>query len=103
MVDPVGFAEAWKAQFPDCEPPRMELRSVGDIEQELERCKASIRRLEQEVNQERFRMIYLQTLLAKEKKSYDRQRWGFRRAAQPPDGAAEPRASAQRPPPAPGD
>ncbi|XP_058996585.1 breakpoint cluster region protein [Mustela lutreola] len=103
MVDPVGFAEAWKAQFPDSEPPRMELRSVGDIEQELERCKASIRRMEQEVNQERFRMIYLQTLLAKEKKSYDRQRWGFRRAAQPPDGAAEPRASAQRPLPAPAD
>nr|XP_058896077.1 breakpoint cluster region protein isoform X3 [Kogia breviceps] len=101
MVDPVGFAEAWKAQFPDSEPPRMELRSVGDIEQELERCKASIRRLEQEVNQERFRMIYLQTLLAKEKKSYDRQRWGFRRAAQPHDGAAEPRAP--RPQPAPAD
>ncbi|XP_065746580.1 breakpoint cluster region protein isoform X2 [Phocoena phocoena] len=101
MVDPVGFAEAWKAQFPDSEPPRMELRSVGDIEQELDRCKASIRRLEQEVNQERFRMIYLQTLLAKEKKSYDRQRWGFRRAAQPPDGAAEPRAP--RPQPAPAD
>ncbi|PNI15417.1 BCR isoform 1 [Pan troglodytes] len=103
MVDPVGFAEAWKAQFPDSEPPRMELRSVGDIEQELERCKASIRRLEQEVNQERFRMIYLQTLLAKEKKSYDRQRWGFRRAAQAPDGASEPRGSASRPQPAPAD
>lgn len=103
MVDSVGFAEAWRAQFPDSEPPRMELRSVGDIEQELERCKASIRRLEQEVNQERFRMIYLQTLLAKEKKSYDRQRWGFRRAAQPPDGAAEPRAAAPRQPPAPAD
>ncbi|VTJ71046.1 breakpoint cluster region protein isoform X1 [Marmota monax] len=103
MVDPVGFAEAWKAQFPDSEPPRMELRSVGDIEQELERCKASIRRLEQEVNQERFRMIYLQTLLAKEKKSYDRQRWGFRRAAQPPDGAAEARAPALRPAPVPAD
>ncbi|XP_055454827.1 breakpoint cluster region protein [Psammomys obesus] len=94
MVDSVGFAEAWRAQFPDSEPPRMELRSVGDIEQELERCKASIRRLEREVNQERFRMIYLQTLLAKEKKSYDRQRWGFRRAAQPP---ARPAASARRP------
>ncbi|XP_021501736.1 breakpoint cluster region protein [Meriones unguiculatus] len=97
MVDSVGFAEAWRAQFPDSEPPRMELRSVGDIEQELERCKASIRRLEREVNQERFRMIYLQTLLAKEKKSYDRQRWGFRRAAQPPDGAS-PAAAAARPP-----
>ncbi|XP_002830947.3 breakpoint cluster region protein [Pongo abelii] len=103
MVDPVGFAEAWKAQFPDSEPPRMELRSVGDIEQELERCKASIRRLEQEVNQERFRMIYLQTLLAKEKKSYDRQRWGFRRAAQAPDGASEHRAPASHPQPAPAD
>ncbi|KAM6166422.1 breakpoint cluster region protein [Erethizon dorsatum] len=103
MVDPVGFAEAWKAQFPDSEPPRMELRSVGDIEQELERCKASIRRLEQEVNQERFRMIYLQTLLAKEKKSYDRQRWGFRRAAQPPDDDAEPRSPAPRLPPPPAD
>lgn len=109
MVDPVGFAEAWKAQFPDSEPPRMELRSVGDIEQELERCKASIRRLEQEVNQERFRMIYLQTLLAKEKKSYDRQRWGFRRAAaagQTPDGSggnsnnAEPRRPPTTPSPA---
>ncbi|CAK6439974.1 unnamed protein product [Pipistrellus nathusii] len=102
MVDPVGFAEAWRAQFPDSEPPRMELRSAGDIEQELERCRASIRRLEREVNQERFRMIYLQTLLAKERKSYDRQRWGFRGAAQPPDGpaaAAEPRAPAPRPAP----
>uniref|UniRef100_A0AAQ4Q283 BCR activator of RhoGEF and GTPase n=1 Tax=Gasterosteus aculeatus aculeatus TaxID=481459 RepID=A0AAQ4Q283_GASAC len=79
MVEPVGFTEAWKAQFPESEPPRMELRSVGGIEQELEKCKASIRRLEQEVNKERFRMIYLQTLLAKERKSYDKQRWGFRR------------------------
>uniref|UniRef100_A0A3B5L5T9 Bcr-Abl oncoprotein oligomerisation domain-containing protein n=1 Tax=Xiphophorus couchianus TaxID=32473 RepID=A0A3B5L5T9_9TELE len=76
MVEPVGFIEAWKAQFPDSEPPKMELRSIGGIEQELEKCKASIRRLEQEVNKERFRMIYLQTLLAKERKSYDKQRWG---------------------------
>ncbi|XP_069019370.1 breakpoint cluster region protein [Embiotoca jacksoni] len=79
MVEPVGFTEAWKAQFPESEPPKMELRSVGGIEQELEKCKASIRRLEQEVNKERFRMIYLQTLLAKERKSYDKQRWGFRK------------------------
>lgn len=79
MVEPVGFIEAWKAQFPESEPPKMELRSVGGIELELEKCKASIRRLEMEVNKERFRMIYLQTLLAKERKSYDRQRWGFRK------------------------
>uniref|UniRef100_A0A8C1K1M3 BCR activator of RhoGEF and GTPase n=1 Tax=Cyprinus carpio TaxID=7962 RepID=A0A8C1K1M3_CYPCA len=96
MVEPVGFIEAWKAQFPESEPPKMELRSVGGIEQELEKCKASIRRLEMEVNKERFRMIYLQTLLAKERKSYDRQRWGFRNRFQP---VGESRAK-PRPPPA---
>ncbi|XP_048371083.1 breakpoint cluster region protein isoform X2 [Sphaerodactylus townsendi] len=93
MVEPVGFAEAWRAQFADSEPPQMALQSVGDIEQELERCKASIRRLELEVNKERFRMIYLQTLLAKEKKSYDRTRWGFKRASHVPEDADPPAAA----------
>lgn len=82
MVEPVGFVEAWKAQFPESDPPRMELNSLGDIDQELEKCKASIRHLEKEVNKERFRMIYLQTLLAKEKKTYDRQRWGSKGVSQ---------------------
>ncbi|XP_069789846.1 breakpoint cluster region protein [Narcine bancroftii] len=85
MVEPVGFVEAWKAQFPESEPPKMELSCVGDIEQELEGCKGSIRKLELEVNKERFRMIYLQTLLAKERKSYDKQRWGFRKSSVPLD------------------
>uniref|UniRef100_A0AAQ5Z1A5 Uncharacterized protein n=1 Tax=Amphiprion ocellaris TaxID=80972 RepID=A0AAQ5Z1A5_AMPOC len=79
MVEPVGFVEAWRAQFPETDPPCMELNSLGDIEQELDKCKTSIRQLEKEVNKERFRMIYLQTLLAKERKSYDGQRWGFKR------------------------
>uniref|UniRef100_A0A667ZRE2 BCR activator of RhoGEF and GTPase n=1 Tax=Myripristis murdjan TaxID=586833 RepID=A0A667ZRE2_9TELE len=104
MVEPVGFIEAWKAQFPESEPPKMELRSVGGIEQELEKCKASIRRLEQEVNKERFRMIYLQTLLAKERKSYDRQRWGFRKTplneGMDPAPIGEAGRSKPRPPPA---
>ncbi|KAL4660342.1 breakpoint cluster region protein [Arapaima gigas] len=86
MVEPVGFIEAWRAQFPESDPPVMELNSVGDIEQELEKCKTSIRRLEMEVNKERFRMIYLQTLLAKERKSYDRHRWGFKRVSQINEG-----------------
>ncbi|XP_067087219.1 PH_BCR_vertebrate and RhoGAP_Bcr domain-containing protein [Osmerus mordax] len=81
MVEPVGFVEAWKAQFPESDPPSMELKSTMDIEQELEKCKASIRHLEKEVNKERFRMIYLQTLLAKEKKTYDGGRWGFKRVS----------------------
>uniref|UniRef100_A0A671Q364 Breakpoint cluster region protein-like n=1 Tax=Sinocyclocheilus anshuiensis TaxID=1608454 RepID=A0A671Q364_9TELE len=60
----------------------MSLNSVGDIEPELEKCRNSIRRLEMEVNKERFRMIYLQTLLAKERRSHDSQRWGFSRVSQ---------------------
>ncbi|XP_076587006.1 breakpoint cluster region protein isoform X1 [Chaetodon auriga] len=86
MVEPVGFVEAWRAQFPESDPPCMDLNSMGDIEQELDKCKASIRHLEKEVNKERFRMIYLQTLLAKEKKSYDGQRWGFKRTPLMNDG-----------------
>ncbi|XP_051951066.1 breakpoint cluster region protein-like [Xyrauchen texanus] len=82
MVEPVGFVEAWKAQFPDSDPPEMALNSVGNIEQELEKCRKSIRRLEMEVNKERFRMIYLQTLLAKERRSHDSQRWGFSKVSQ---------------------
>uniref|UniRef100_A0A673ZRQ9 BCR activator of RhoGEF and GTPase n=1 Tax=Salmo trutta TaxID=8032 RepID=A0A673ZRQ9_SALTR len=79
MVEPVGFVEAWKAQFPESDTPSMELKSLGDIEQELEKCKSSIRQLELEENKERFQMIYLQTLLAKERKAYDGQRWGIKR------------------------
>lgn len=86
MVEPVGFVEAWRAQFPESDPPCMDLNSMGDIEQELDKCKTSIRHLEKEVNKERFRMIYLQTLLAKERKSYDGQRWGFKRMPQMNDG-----------------
>ncbi|XP_030624611.1 breakpoint cluster region protein isoform X2 [Chanos chanos] len=101
MVEPVGFIEAWKAQFPESDPPKMELRSVGGIEQELEKCKASIRRLEMEVNKERFRMIYLQTLLAKERKSYDRQRWGFRKTPQLNEGEQPSADSRVKPKPPP--
>ncbi|KAM3867843.1 breakpoint cluster region protein [Diretmus argenteus] len=91
MVEPVGFVEAWRAQFPESDPPCMELNSLGDIEQELDKCKSAIRHFEKEVNKERFRMIYLQTLLAKERKSYDGQRWGFKR----PQGHAGDQSSCQ--------
>uniref|UniRef100_A0A3B3ZIP7 Uncharacterized protein n=1 Tax=Periophthalmus magnuspinnatus TaxID=409849 RepID=A0A3B3ZIP7_9GOBI len=86
MVEPVGFVDAWRAQFPESDPPCMELNSMGEIEQELDKCKSSIKHLEKEVNKERFRMIYLQTLLAKEKKSYDGQRWGFKPVVQNDNG-----------------
>ncbi|GAA6226593.1 breakpoint cluster region protein [Lates japonicus] len=96
MVEPVGFVEAWRAQFPESDPPCMELNSLGDIEQELDKCKTSIRQLEKEVNKERFRMIYLQTLLAKERKSYDGQRWGFKRTPQTRDGDLPSGSDSQR-------
>ncbi|KAM9394485.1 breakpoint cluster region protein isoform 2-T2 [Pholidichthys leucotaenia] len=85
MVEPAGFVEAWRAQFPESDPPCMELNSVGDIKQELDKCKSSINQLENEVKKERFRMIYLQTLLAKERKSYDGQRWGFKETSEVSD------------------
>ncbi|KAM5192972.1 breakpoint cluster region protein [Mantella aurantiaca] len=95
MLEPAGFAEAWRAQFPDAEPPRMELRTVRDMEQELERCRVTVRRLERELNRERFRMIYLQTLLAKERRGYDRQRWGFEERDPPGGGEERPLGSSR--------
>ncbi|CAL8343065.1 unnamed protein product [Lota lota] len=96
MVEPVGFMEAWRAQFPESEPPCMDLNSQGDIEQELDKCKSSIRHLEKEVNKERFRMIYLQTVLAKERKSYAGQRWGFSKAPQANTGDPPARPGSSR-------
>uniref|UniRef100_A0A8C3A2A9 BCR activator of RhoGEF and GTPase n=1 Tax=Cyclopterus lumpus TaxID=8103 RepID=A0A8C3A2A9_CYCLU len=75
----------------------MELNSLGNIEQELDKCKTSIRHLEKEVNKERFRMIYLQTLLAKERKSYDGQRWGFKNTRHMNDGELPGGPDGQRP------
>uniref|UniRef100_A0AAQ4S3Z5 Uncharacterized protein n=1 Tax=Gasterosteus aculeatus aculeatus TaxID=481459 RepID=A0AAQ4S3Z5_GASAC len=97
MVEQVGFVAAWKAQFPESNPPCMELNSLGNIEQELDKCKSSIRHLEKEVNKERFRMIYLQTLLAKERKSYDGQRWGFKSTSRINDGDPPGGPESQRP------
>ncbi|XP_031158049.1 PH_BCR_vertebrate and RhoGAP_Bcr domain-containing protein isoform X1 [Sander lucioperca] len=97
MVEPVGFVAAWRAQFPESDPPCMELNSLGNIEQELDKCKTSIRHLEKEVNKERFRMIYLQTLLAKERKSYDGQRWGFKSTPQMNDGDLPSSPDSQKP------
>uniref|UniRef100_A0A8C3A386 BCR activator of RhoGEF and GTPase n=1 Tax=Cyclopterus lumpus TaxID=8103 RepID=A0A8C3A386_CYCLU len=94
----LGFSpSAWRAQFPESDPPCMELNSLGNIEQELDKCKTSIRHLEKEVNKERFRMIYLQTLLAKERKSYDGQRWGFKNTRHMNDGELPGGPDGQRP------
>ncbi|XP_078467989.1 active breakpoint cluster region-related protein-like isoform X1 [Lampetra planeri] len=71
------FESSWKAQFPDCDPPRLELKP-GDpdgLARKLDATCATVRRLETELKQERFVAIYLQTRLARENKRYDCSRW----------------------------
>ncbi|XP_035289114.1 active breakpoint cluster region-related protein isoform X2 [Anguilla anguilla] len=68
------FAKHWRNEFPDGEVPKMNLKSVEDIEMELERCKTNLKRLQQALSEEKFKVIYLQTTIARQKSS-DRERW----------------------------
>uniref|UniRef100_A0A8C7YPP8 ABR activator of RhoGEF and GTPase n=1 Tax=Oryzias sinensis TaxID=183150 RepID=A0A8C7YPP8_9TELE len=63
------FAKHWRNEFPDGEVPRMELHSVEDIESELETCKANLKKLQQALKEEKFKVIYLQTTVVRLKKS----------------------------------
>ncbi|KAG5283971.1 hypothetical protein AALO_G00021540 [Alosa alosa] len=65
------FERHWKKEFPDGEVPRMDIHSVEDIEMELDRCKANLRKLQQALAEEKFKVIFLQTSLTRSKKSYD--------------------------------
>ncbi|KAM9596987.1 active breakpoint cluster region-related protein isoform 1-T1 [Trichechus inunguis] len=67
MWDPQEFERHWQAEFPGKEAPVMRLDSVLDIEQELERCKLNLKRLQQVLAEEKFKVLYLQTALAREK------------------------------------
>ncbi|KAI1902911.1 hypothetical protein AGOR_G00021180 [Albula goreensis] len=69
------FEKHWRNEFPDGEVPKMDLRSVEDIETELEKCKANLKKLQQALSEEKFKVIYLQTTIARQKKSYDNERW----------------------------
>lgn len=69
------FERHWKKEFPDGEVPRMDIQSVEDIEMELDRCKANLRKLQQALAEEKFKVIFLQTTLTRSKKSYDKERW----------------------------
>lgn len=68
MWDPQDFERHWQAEFPGQAAPVMRLDSVLDVEQELERCKLNLKRLQQVSAEEKFKVSYLQSVLAGEKR-----------------------------------
>lgn len=75
MWEQAEFEKHWRNEFPDGEVPVMNLKSVEDIEAELEKCKANLKVLQQALSEEKFKVIYLQTTIAQKKKTYDVERW----------------------------
>ncbi|KAM9498745.1 active breakpoint cluster region-related protein-like isoform 1-T1 [Salvelinus alpinus] len=69
------FEKHWKNEFPDGEAPKMDLTSVEDVETELEKCKSNLKTLQQALLEEKFKVIYFQTTIARQKKSYDKVMW----------------------------
>ncbi|XP_057631279.1 active breakpoint cluster region-related protein isoform X1 [Chionomys nivalis] len=67
MWDPQEFERHWQAEFPGEEAPVMRLESVPDMERELERCKLNLKRLQQVLAEEKFKVWYLQAALNGEK------------------------------------
>uniref|UniRef100_A0A4W6EYX9 ABR activator of RhoGEF and GTPase n=1 Tax=Lates calcarifer TaxID=8187 RepID=A0A4W6EYX9_LATCA len=63
------FAKHWRNEFPDGEVPKMDLKSVEDIESELETCKSNLKRLQKALAEEKFKVIYLQTTMARQKRN----------------------------------
>ncbi|XP_032706694.1 breakpoint cluster region protein-like isoform X1 [Lontra canadensis] len=68
MWDPQDFERHWQAEFPGEKAPVMRLDSVLDMERELERCKLNLKRLQQVLAEEKFKVSYLQAALAAEKR-----------------------------------
>uniref|UniRef100_A0A8C8GW10 ABR activator of RhoGEF and GTPase n=1 Tax=Oncorhynchus tshawytscha TaxID=74940 RepID=A0A8C8GW10_ONCTS len=69
------FEKHWKNEFPYGEAPKMDLTSVEDVESELEKCKSNLKTLQQALLEEKFKVIYFQTTIARQKKSYDTVMW----------------------------
>ncbi|MEE6468531.1 hypothetical protein FKM82_008307 [Ascaphus truei] len=65
MWDPQEFEQHWRAEFPGEPAPVMCLGSVHEVEQELERCRSQLKKLQQVLAEERFKVIYLETTLAR--------------------------------------
>ncbi|XP_053296891.1 active breakpoint cluster region-related protein isoform X1 [Pleuronectes platessa] len=69
MWEQEEFAKHWKNEFPDGEVPRMDLKSVEDIESELEACKSNLKRLQKALAEEKFKVIYLQTTVSQQRRA----------------------------------
>lgn len=69
MWEQEEFAKHWRNEFPDGEVPKMDLNSVEDIESELETCKTNLKRLQKALAEEKFKVIYLQTTVARQKRN----------------------------------
>ncbi|XP_075957737.1 active breakpoint cluster region-related protein isoform X1 [Anarhichas minor] len=68
MWEQEEFAKHWRNEFPDGRVPHMDLNSVEDIESELETSKANLKRLQKALAEEKFKVIYLQTTMARQKR-----------------------------------
>nr|XP_019968736.1 PREDICTED: breakpoint cluster region protein-like [Paralichthys olivaceus] len=69
MWEQEEFAKHWRNEFPDGEVPRMDLKSVEDIESELEACKSNLKRLQKALAEEKFKVIYLQTTVSRQRRT----------------------------------
>uniref|UniRef100_A0A8C2WVG5 ABR activator of RhoGEF and GTPase n=1 Tax=Cyclopterus lumpus TaxID=8103 RepID=A0A8C2WVG5_CYCLU len=68
MWEQEEFAKHWRNEFPDGKVPHMDLNSVEDIESELETSKTNLKRLQKALAEEKFKVIYLQTTMARQKR-----------------------------------
>ncbi|XP_056267391.1 active breakpoint cluster region-related protein isoform X1 [Pseudoliparis swirei] len=68
MWEQEEFAKHWRNEFPDGKVPHMDLNSVDDIESELETSKTNLKRLQKALAEEKFKVIYLQTTMALQKR-----------------------------------
>ncbi|XP_061557719.1 active breakpoint cluster region-related protein isoform X2 [Phycodurus eques] len=69
MWEQEEFAKHWRNEFPDGEVPQMNLNSMEDIESQLEASKVNLKRLQKTLNEEKFKVIYLQTTVARQRKN----------------------------------
>ncbi|KAM9781959.1 active breakpoint cluster region-related protein isoform X3 [Syngnathus typhle] len=67
MWEQEEFAKHWRNEFPDGEVPQMNLNTIDDIESQLEASKANLKRLQKALSEEKFKVIYLQTTMARQK------------------------------------
>ncbi|XP_045426995.1 active breakpoint cluster region-related protein isoform X1 [Pipistrellus kuhlii] len=66
MWDPRDFERRWRAEFPGQAAPALRLDSVRDVERELQQCQLRLKRLQQVSAEEKFKVSFLQSVLAGE-------------------------------------